>query len=478
MIQTLWNSPTLMTWGNLLVRALGLTLLLPLVLKQLPEGDIVIWYLFGSLMTIQMLVDMGFLQTFTRIIAYCMGGASVVDLQNIRDRNRTKPLSEEPNWIAIHCIERVMLRFYSRIAAAAFLVGATIGSWALSGPIDAASSTTGSWTAWGIVLVTSCWLLFGNYFSAYLMGLNQIAMVQRWQMLSSFFATALASITLMLGGSLISLVAVYQLSQGMNVVINIYLKRRKAKTIYYTTVSPDDIHAVWGVVWPVAWRSGIGVLISVGLVQLSGIIYAQLGETKAVISYLLGLQLIRAISSFSQAPFYSRIPVFSTLFAAQRYGDIIRQAKRSMRVSYAVFTTGFIFIGYFSNGLLTLINSPVDFPTPLMWSLLGIGFFFERYGAMHIQLYTVTNHVIWHIINSVTGLIMVLLSLALYPLLDVYAFPVALLGGYLGFYSWITSWHSYREFHQGFFSFEKSVMLPWLTAIIAGCLLLNRAWFI
>lgn len=464
-----------MTWGNLLVRALGLALLLPLVLTQLPEGDIVIWYLFSSLMMLQMLIDMGFMPTFARLIAYCMGGASVADLQNIRDKNRIKPDRDEPNWTAIRCLERVMLRIYSRIAVAAFLVGATIGSWALSGPIEVASSSTGSWLAWAVVLLTSCWMLFGNYFSAYLMGLNEIAMVQRWQMVATSSATVLASITLVMGGGLLSLVAVYQLVLSMNVVINIYLKKKTKANIIRDPVTPDDIQAVWNVTWPVAWRSGIGVLMSAGLVQLSGIIYAQLGETKAVASYLLGLQLIRAITTFSQAPFYSKIPVFSALFAAHRSGEIIRLAKSGMRLAFAVFTVAFIVTGYFSDSVLALINSKVEFPDPLMWSLLGIGFFFERYGAMHIQLYTITNHIIWHIANGVTGIIMMVLSLVLYPLLDVYAFPVALLGGYIGFYSGFSAWHSCREFGLSFFSFEKSVMLPWLVVMITGAFLLNHA---
>jgi len=318
-------------------------------------------------------------------------------------------------------------------------------------------------------------MLFGNYSSAYLMGLNKIAMVQRWQMVIALSATVLASVTLMLGGGLFSLVAVYQLVLGMNVIINIYLKRKTKENINHGTVTSDDIHTVWGVAWPAAWRSGVGVLMSAGLVQLSGIIYAQLGETKAVTSYLLGLQLIRAITTFSQAPFYSKIPVFSALYAVHRTGEIIRHAKGGMRLAYAVFTIGFIITGYFSDCLLALINSKVEFPDPLMWSLLGIGFFFERYGAMHIQLYTITNHVIWHIANGVTGVIMILLSLVLYPPLDVYAFPVALLGGYLGFYSGVSAWYSYKEFGLGFFSFEKSVMLPWLVVMIAGTMLLNYA---
>jgi len=464
-----------MSWGNQLVRTLGLALLLPLVLSKLPQADIVVWYLFSSLMTLQLLVDVGFLQTFSRLIAYGRGGASVADFRRIRDWESLPPSPAEPNWKSIHCVERVMLRIYSRVTLAAFIIGASIGTWALNGPISRTSDVTGSWWAWLVVLLTTCWMLFGNYFSACLLGLNQVARVQRWRMLTALLATILASITLMLGGGLFYLVAIYQITLGMNVVINIWLKRVIAERAKHETATAGEVHTVWGVVWPVAWRSGAGILMSAGLIQLSGVIYAQIGETRAIASYLLGLQLARSISAFSQAPFYSKIPVLSSLYAAHDKDEIIRLAKKGMFLAYGVFAVSFIGLGMFSEALLALIDSNVEFPGVIMWTLLGLGFFVERYGAMHIQLYTVTNHIIWHVANGVSGLIMIVIGTLLYPFLEVNAFPLALLGGYVGFYAPYSACHSYQKFGLGFFSFERSVMLPWLAIMVAGAYLIYYA---
>jgi len=96
-----------------------------------------------------------------------------------------------------------------------------------------------------------------------------------------------------------------------------------------------------------------------------------------------------------------------------------------------------------------------------------IGIFLERYGAMHIQLYSTSNHIIWHLANGIAGVLMVVISVVLFPLLDVLAFPLSILGGYLGFYSWYAALHSYKEFKLSFWSFEKNVMLlPLSVALI------------
>ena len=125
-----------------------------------------------------------------------------------------------------------------------------------------------------------------------------------------------------------------------------------------------------------------------------------------------------------------------------------------------------LIVGWYADSLLTFIRSNVEFLGMLMWSLLGFGMFFERFGAMHIQLYSITNHIIWHIANGITSIIMLVLSIVLYPLIGVYAFPVAFIAGYLSFYAWYCSVYSYRALNLDFIAFEETVMLPRLIVLI------------
>ena len=70
--------------------------------------------------------------------------------------------------------------------------------------------------------------------------------------------------------------------------------------------------------------------------------------------------------------------------------------------------------------LLKLIDSNIMFVSPLLWIIMGCVFFAERYGAMHLQLYSITNHIIWHFVNSISGLIYITSSFILFPFIDIF----------------------------------------------------------
>jgi uncharacterized membrane protein YdcZ (DUF606 family) len=251
----------------------------------------------------------------------------------------------------------------------------------------------------------------------------------------------------------------------MNVLRNRYLSNRVEDGRFkkFRTIKTNK-HII-KVVWPNAWRSSLGIIMSYGVVQASGLIYAQLGATSRVATYLIGLRLIQALSSFSQAPFYSKLPILASLRADGAVSEQITIAKRGMALSYWTFTIGFVFLGIFGTPLLKLIGSQADFPDSALWGLLGLAIFSERYGAMHIQLYSTTNHIIWHIANGITGAIYLLSSIILYPSVGVYAFPIGMIFGYTFFYSWYSASHSYGAFGLKFWQFEKSTLMAPLLVV-------------
>jgi hypothetical protein len=210
----------------------------------------------------------------------------------------------------------------------------------------------------------------------------------------------------------------------------------------------------------------MGVLMGYGLIQASGVMYAQVGSAAGVASYLLALHLIQIIGQFSQAPFYSKLPVLARFFAENKKGVLVALAKRGMGLVCWCYVAGFISLGIVGKPLLKFIGSNADFPANLLWSLMGLAFFVKLYGAMHLQLYSITNHIIWHIVSGVTGTIYIVVCFFLLKPVDVYAFPLGILAGYLGFYSWYSAMHSYRSFNLSFITFEKSTTLVPLCIMI------------
>jgi hypothetical protein len=83
-----------MTWGSFGTRSLSLIVVLPLVLNRLSTPEIALWYLFSTVIGLQLLADVGFSPTFSRVTAYGMGGLSTFEIKDLRDFKKSPALAE------------------------------------------------------------------------------------------------------------------------------------------------------------------------------------------------------------------------------------------------------------------------------------------------------------------------------------------------------------------------------------------------
>lgn len=453
----LWNSPTVTTWASMGARSLAGLLLLPLVVTSLSTEEVTVWFLLNSVLLLQMLADIGFGATFARAVAYAMGGAeSVGDYRVVPER----PIEKEPNWKTVFRIIGTMRVVYRWIALAWILLLAVLGTWALNKPISMIPDPSTGWLAWVLIIFSSSLFIRCYGFAVFLQGSNEIAMFRRWDAVTSFAGILTASVALLLGGTLAVAVAALQVWVPVKILVNRGLCRRAHNGAYSRMEKRFLFDSrVFSELWPPAWRSGAGILLTAGLIQASGFFFAQIGTSAQVASYLLALNLIHGVSALSRAPFYSKLPILAKLRVQGRVSEQIRLALIGMRRSYLVYVFVFLAIGILGPPALRLIGSNAEFPAANLWNLLGVAFFAERYGAMHIQLYSTTNHIIWHIANGVSGVIYVLVGVTLYPILGVYSFPTGIFAGYAGMYCWYAAYHSYNEFKLQFWEFESACML-------------------
>jgi hypothetical protein len=444
-----------MTWGSFLSRSLSLVVILPLILTRFSTEEISLWYLFMILINLQMLVDIGFGPTFSRVIAYAMGGAEIITLKNPTGQNLG-----QPNWTTIEAIYSTMRYVYVRLNIVRTILLITLGTWSVVKPISLVQNTYSAWLSWGIIIVSSTITFWGNIFNSYLIGVNKVALLRRWETISSIGAILTSCTVLICGSGILGMVIAHQVWQIFNIIRNLWLSRVVENGRLKEYLKRGKNNQVFWAVWPSSWRSGIGAFMSFGLIQASGVLYAQIENAASIATYLLALRLIQAVSSFSQAPFYSRLPVLARFFSEGKKNKLEYLAKRGMTLSHWTYILGFIVVGIVGGPLLDFLGSNAEFPPPMLWALLGFGIFVERFGAMHINLYSTTNHIINHIANGVTGIIYVIASLVLFRFIGIYAFPVGIIIGYLGFYGWYSATHSYDAFNLNFWSFEKTTIIP------------------
>jgi len=356
---------------------------------------------------------------------------------------------------------------YRRLLALAFFVLATFGTLALLKPLSALGDRTSGWLAWSVVVITGPLIFSTTLYGAYLQGVNEVAMLRRWEALTACGAICSSVLVVLMGGRLLALTASIQIWTVVNVWRNRRLAEGVAGGILKRFSKQGYSREMLRTAWPAAWRSGLGVFLTAGFVQLTGVFYAQVAAQADAAAYLIAMRLITAVSQFSQAPFYSKLPLLARMHAQGRTLDMLGVARRGMRLALWTYVLGVSVVAFGMKPALGLLGSSV-MPVPsVLWWLLAAAFLAERFGAMHLQLYSLTNHIVWHIVTLVSGTISITTVLFSYSAIGVYAFPVSFIAGYCGFYSWYCARKVYATFGMQWLQFESSVGL---TAAFGFCL--------
>lgn len=155
-----------------------------------------------------------------------------------------------------------------------------------------------------------------------------------------------------------------------------------------------------------SWKTGIGVMTSMSFFNLLPFILVEMYSNSEMVRMLFAIQIVRAISTFSQAPFYSRIPELSLLYSRQKIKRTDSIRKLFMFYSLTVFVSGVLFV-YILNHL-KITRGIFDLNSEILL-LISLSFIVERYGNMLLQYLATFDKIIWHIINPIMLIVVLLI---------------------------------------------------------------------
>jgi O-antigen/teichoic acid export membrane protein len=346
-----------------------------------------------------------------------------------------------------------MQAIYCRLALGMLVLFGAVGTLAAIHPISMLASPAQGWTAWAIVVVATT-LGFSNLtYTIFLQGTDRIAMLRRVEIVAALLSIASSVVVLTAGGGLVALAAA---TCVWPVAASEWIRRlclAERQSSFSGRIGKVDT-GILRDIWPAAWRSAVGILMSAGVIQASALLLAQMGTAAELASFLISLRVLQLLVTASQAPFYSKLPRLARLYAQGDRSQQLALASRGMALSYWSYAAGVVGIGVLAPALLRLVDSHAEFVARPLWFFMGVAFFVERYGAMHIQVYSLTNDIIWHKANGIAGAVFLLVLWLGYGRLGLYVFPTGILAGYLGFYSWYAASHSYRVLASAFWPFE------------------------
>ena len=380
------NSPTFSSWLNMASKGAALLLITPIIYKILPSEEVLNWLLLLNLMSFLLILDFGLLPNTIRILSRKIGEFKL----NNRFEKHEKVLQSiiETKKLYKHLSFFVFLIFVVLIIIFLILYNEY--------KIDLALVSV-------LVVFSGCIAIYNNYYISVLHSYLKVAKVQRSIAIINLSTLLIACFLLIIFKSLLITVIVYV---SNHFIISIYLRylfKIEFEGINFINIERTNVKIINSEIFNSSWKTGIGVLFSMGLISLSGFISPILFSATLSAQYLFYVQFIRYISSFSQPPFYSEIPFYNRLFGE---GNILKLNKilfKKFNFSLIIYLVLAITVSL----IIQVLNNSFEFEKKIsineLWFFLILGFYIERIVSMLVQILTISKYIIWHWFNFIIG---------------------------------------------------------------------------
>jgi hypothetical protein len=381
------NSPTFSSWLNMASKGAALLLITPIIYKILPSEDVLNWLLLLNLMSFLLILDFGLLPNTIRILSRKIGEYKI------------KNNFEKHQKVLQSIIETKKLYKYLSFLVFLIFVVLIIVFFLFNNEykIDLALVSI-------LVVFSGCVAIFNNYYISVLHSYLKVAKVQRSIAILNLSTLLIACLFLILFKSLLITVIVYV---SNHFIISIYLRylfKIEFVGINLSNIERTNVKIIKSEIFNSSWKTGIGVLFSMGLISLSGFISPILFSATLSAQYLFYIQFIRYISSFSQPPFYSEIPFYNRMFGE---GNIIKLNKilfKKFNFSLIVYLFLAITVSLILPVLINLFEYEKTISINELWFFLILGFYIERIVSMLVQILTISSYIIWHWFNFIIGI--------------------------------------------------------------------------
>jgi len=461
-VEVVKSSTTITTWYSRIPLIINVFLVLPLVLRYFDLSDVALYYLVGSFMRYQDIADLGFGFSYSRYYSYAYAGATSLLTSDIADKKGRK---DKPQLELIAALYKSNRRDYAIIA---FFFMILIGGYA--------TYQMREYLRDEVFLVT--WLSFVfslgikvryKFVESFIVGVQELA---RLKLVTGHFAVAQVIILFLV------LLATKSIYAGIwtNVVFfwliilrNYILAKRifKEKGIAFNQVNPLTGPVKKELV-SVALKSGWGNLVTSGFYTSSGFIFAPTLSELNLAILTFSNRIIDVIRDFSRAPFYSKLPELNSVYVKNR--ELLKEkSKKYIERSTFIYLLGVIAFLLVNKILLKYIGGELNEIPNAYWIFLGTTFFLERIGSVSVQLYSVSNKVKYHIINTVffiVSLIVLLVTISH----GIYSYPLAITVGLVLVYVPASLVLLYKEYQWSLIDVFRSSFLMFLIFIVTSFL--------
>lgn len=278
-------------------------ILLPVVLKLLSDDELGIWYVFGSISQIVVLLDFGFAATVARNIAYAWCGVDSLQKDTIGEVRD----NQETNFEYFKLVLQTCKVIYTVIAGVALLFLLTAGLFYIK------SLDSSSILAWIIYSIGVALNLMYCYYTSFLRGVGAIAENNKAAIITKLVQIIISVVLLyarygILGVSIAYLLSGIALRLSSKLYFDHYENIREKLREVKTKTSWSEVKKTFGIIWYNASKDGLVTLANYLNTQANTLICSSVLGLATTGSYGLSVQLSSIAATIAGIPFSSALP--------------------------------------------------------------------------------------------------------------------------------------------------------------------------
>lgn len=388
------------TWAAFSAKAILNISLLGLASRYFEANQFNYWLLLNVFIGLQGIGDLGLSQVYTRAMSQAYSGADEIKIIDKSFQGEKKGVINEG------LLSSLIGTYVRTVKWASIIYGlllTIVGYFTLSDAVSGQGSMLYAVLSFLITILTIIVATRGNIYSIGLESIGRLYYSKKIDTIVNIFAIITNIILLIITKSILTLCVVNLLV----IMIIIYNKRKALLESELGTAFSNKKYdnKIFSFLLPISLKSWLGSLFSYGLIQFTGLyLGGKLIPSKSS-SFLLTIKVLDILKNLANAPFYSRIPFLNKIFINDERSVLIDFAEIRMRESIVVYFLGAGFLFLFGNDILALIGSSAALVSTKTLVYLISAFLLERVGALHIQLYSLSNHIVWHIANGITAIL-------------------------------------------------------------------------
>jgi len=334
-------------------------ILLPFILKKLPESELGLWYTFTSIGALVDLLDFGFKTTVTRNVAYAWGGAKAIP-----QTGQNVVVSEEgPNLMLLARVMKTAKVVYAIVAAVAAFLISTAGTWYIIGLTHDVVEPENFIFAWAIYVAAVFFNICYGYWMPSLKGVGAIKESYQTLAVSKVFHLLTAIIGLLLGYRLTAVAFGFFMSSFITRIVSRYKFykyddiKKYSDELKRIRISLAEAKSTFKLIWTNAYKQGIMSFSNFMADKCAILVCSSAYGLAASARFGLTMQLLSVVSILGNVLFNSLMPYMIQLKMKKSYEKAYELITISAGIQALIIFAGGMAIAFLANPALRIIGS-------------------------------------------------------------------------------------------------------------------------